>query len=67
MYTCSYFTDFPNNQRHYIYKKWLVSVVVLELRDQDFTWGLETKTSATWSRDQDQDLGHQVSRPRPKP
>src|SRR6218665_2641619 len=27
----------------------------------------KTKTLVTWSRDQDQDLGHQVSRPRPRP
>jgi len=37
----------------------------MELQGQDFTSDLETKTSAIWSRYQG--LGHQVSRPRPRP
>ena len=43
----------------------LVSILVLEFRDQDFSWDLETKTWATWSWDQD--LSPLVSRPRPRP
>jgi len=63
----------------YIYSsflKWLVSILVLELQDQDFSWGLEsylvsrprpeppgleTKTKTLATRSRDQDLSLQVA------
>jgi len=53
IYICRDFINLLHIARH----DWSRSI--LELRDQDFTRVLETKTSATWS--QDRDLGSQVS------